>query len=173
MKTYSAQVIKIEENGDAIIEIPDEVLEELGWKENDVLDIEEKNGKIIMRRLENAMKMPVDVDTFQKACDQKPSSENIRLYIDLIKEEFDEFREAVEIQDEVEQLDACMDMIWVILGFCHMKGFNVEGAWNEVARTNLNKINQETGKVEKDGNGKVMKPDGWQPPDLTSFVGKK
>lgn len=173
MKTYSAQVVKIEENGDAVIEIPDEVLEELGWKENDVIDIDERDGNIVMRKLENRMRMPDDVDEFQKACDQKPSPENVRLYYDLITEEYHEFREAIEIQDEVEQLDACMDMIWVILGFCHMKGFDVERAWAEVSRTNLNKIDPKTGKVNKDSNGKVVKPEGWLPPDLTPFLGKK
>lgn len=173
MKTYSAQVIKIEENGDAVIDIPDEVLEELGWKENDVLDIEEKNGRIILRRLETKMKMPADVELFLKACDHKPSPENIRLYLDLITEEYHEFRDAIEVQDELEQLDGCMDMIWVILGFCYMKGFDVEGAWNEVSKNNLSKINPTTGKVNKDSKGKVMKPEGWQPPDFTPFLGKK
>lgn len=118
------------------------------------------------------MRMPEDVDLFQKACDQNPSPDNIQLYINLIREEFDEFREAIELQDEVEQLDACMDMIWVILGFCHMKRFDVESAWKEVSKSNLAKIDSETGKVRKDKNGKVMKPDGWQPPNLTEFVGK-
>jgi len=173
MKTYEAKVIKIEDNGDAILEIPDEILNELGWKEDDELDIVEEDGKIIMRKLENKMKMPADVDKFQKACDQNPSPENVRLYYDLITEEYHEFREAIEVQDEVEQLDACMDMIWVILGFCHMKGFDVEGAWKEVSKTNLNKIDPQTGKVNKDANGKVMKPEGWQPPNLSSFLGKE
>ena len=173
MKTYLAQIVKIEDNGDAILEIPDEILKELGWKENDDISIDEREGNIVMRKLETKMRMPDDVDQFQKACDQNPSPENVRLYYDLITEEYHEFREAIEVQDEVEQLDACMDMIWVILGFCHMKGFDVEGAWKEVSKTNLNKIDPKTGKVKKDAAGKVMKPEGWQSPDLSSFIGKK
>jgi predicted HAD superfamily Cof-like phosphohydrolase len=116
------------------------------------------------------MTMSLDVKVFQVACDQNPSNENAELYYRLIKEEFDEFRVAHREKDDVEQLDACMDMIWVILGYCHMKGYKVEPAWNEVARSNLAKIDRVTGKVLKREDGKVLKPEGWTPPDLTSYV---
>jgi len=108
-----------------------------------------------------------DVVNFIQACEQERSTENAILYHNLIKEEYQEYHDAVESTDE---LDACMDMIWVILGYCYMRGWDVEGAWNEVARSNLSKINPETGLVTKNEHGKVMKPDGWTPPDLTSFV---
>ena len=114
--------------------------------------------------------MSLDVAVFLKACDQEPSPENAELYAKLIKEEFEEFAVARRENDEVEQLDACMDMIWVILGYCHMKGYKVDAAWAEVARSNLAKINQRTGKVIKREDGKVMKPEGWTPPDLTGYV---
>ena len=116
------------------------------------------------------MSMSLDVLVFQKACDQEPSPENAELYYKLIKEEFEEFRVAHREKDEVEMLDACMDMIWVILGFCHMKGYKVDAAWNEVARSNLAKIDPFSGKVLKREDGKVLKPEGWKPPDLTGYV---
>lgn len=111
-----------------------------------------------------------DVKTFIEACDQERNVDNVDLYKDLIIEEFSEFVEAHVEQDEVEQLDACMDMIWVILGYCYMKGYNVEGAWQEVARSNLAKINPVTGKVNKREDGKVLKPEGWTPPQLQQFI---
>ena len=116
------------------------------------------------------MSMSLNVLTFLKACDQEPSPENAELYAKLIKEEFEEFAVARRENDEVEQLDACMDMIWVILGFCYMKGYDVDGAWAEVARSNLAKINPSTGKVNKREDGKVLKPEGWTPPNLKPFV---
>ena len=116
------------------------------------------------------MSMSLDVAVFQKACDQESSPENAELYYKLIKEEFEEFRVAHREKDEVEMLDACMDMIWVILGFCHMKGYKVDAAWNEVARSNLAKINTATGKVRKREDGKVLKPEGWKPPELDTYV---
>ena len=116
------------------------------------------------------MQMYYDVLNFAQACDQEPTKENIELYRKLIKEEYEEFLTAIQENDKIEQLDACMDMIWVILGFCYMKGYDVQGAWNEVARSNLSKINQETGKVIKREDGKVLKPEGWTPPSLEQFV---
>ena len=111
-----------------------------------------------------------DVKTFIEACEQKPTVENIFLYRDLIVEEFTEFINAFNAEDNVEQLDACMDMIWVVLGYCYMKGWNVDAAWKEVARSNLAKINPETGKVIKREDGKVLKPEGWTPPQLEQFT---
>ena len=111
-----------------------------------------------------------DVVKFIEACDQEKSENNAALYDRLINEEYNEFCQAVYDRDEVEQLDACMDMIWVILGYCHMKGYNVEGAWNEVARSNLMKIDTTTGKVIKREDGKVLKPEGWTPQQLEQFT---
>ena len=111
-----------------------------------------------------------DVVKFIEACDQPKTPENAKLYDKLIREEFDEYVGALMMKDEVETLDACMDMIWVILGFCYMKGYDLAGAWNEVARSNLAKIDPETGKVIKRQDGKVLKPEGWTPPQLAEFV---
>ena len=111
-----------------------------------------------------------DVVKFIEACDQEKNLGNASLYRNLIAEEFNEFIHANNKNDEVEKLDACMDMIWVILGFCYMKGYDIQGAWNEVARSNLAKINPETGKVIKREDGKVLKPEGWTPPELKQFL---
>jgi len=116
--------------------------------------------------------MALDVKVFIDACDQQPSQENAHLYRGLIAEEYEEFCQALIMRDDVEQLDACMDMIWVILGYCYMKNFQVYGAWEEVARSNLSKIDRKTGKVIKREDGKVLKPEGWSSPDLKSFVKK-
>ena len=108
-----------------------------------------------------------DVVKFIEACDQKQNISNIDLYSHLIEEEYDEF--LFSMNDE-EALDACMDLIWVILGYCYMKGWNVDGAWNEVAKSNLAKIDSKTGKVLKSFDGKVMKPKGWKAPNLKPFL---
>jgi predicted HAD superfamily Cof-like phosphohydrolase len=111
-----------------------------------------------------------DVVTFIKACDQEKTEENQTLYTNLITEEYNEFLTALQSNDNVEQLDACMDMIWVILGYCYMKNWHVAGAWNEVALSNLLKIDKTTKKVIKNEDGKVMKPEGWTPPQLDKYV---
>lgn len=51
MKSYTSKVLEICENGDAIVQLPDELVEELGWKVGDVLDYEEKDGKIFVKNI--------------------------------------------------------------------------------------------------------------------------
>ena len=50
MKTFTSKVLEICDNGDAIVELPPELLEEMGWKEGDTLDITEENGNIIIKK---------------------------------------------------------------------------------------------------------------------------
>lgn len=50
-KTYHAHVIDIAGNGDAILEFPDELMKDLGWKEGDVLDFEVVGESLIFRNL--------------------------------------------------------------------------------------------------------------------------
>jgi AbrB family looped-hinge helix DNA binding protein len=52
VKTFTSKVVEICDNGDAIIELPPELLEEMGWKEGDTLDISEKDGKIIIKKID-------------------------------------------------------------------------------------------------------------------------
>jgi predicted HAD superfamily Cof-like phosphohydrolase len=108
-----------------------------------------------------------DVVNFIQACDQERTLENSHLYLKLITEEYDELMNSKE---RTEELYACIDLIWVILGYCYMRGYNVDGAWGEVSNSNLSKINPNTGKVTKRDDGKVLKPEGWKPPELKDFV---
>lgn len=112
----------------------------------------------------------MDVLVFMKASEQTESEETAKLYLNLIKEEFEELMEANRNNDDIERLDGAMDLIWVTLGYCIAKGYNVTAAWDEVAKSNHAKIDAKSGKVLKNENGKVMKPEGWQPPNLERFV---
>ena len=83
-----------------------------------------------------------------------------------MEEEFKEFIDAHWNSDDIEMLDGCMDLIWVTLGFCHMKGYDVQKAWDEVLRSNMAKVDPTTGKVIRREDGKILKPEGWTPPHL-------
>ena len=114
-----------------------------------------------------------DQEKFMRACDQKVDAYAIsqyKMYLDLIQEEHIELKEAVEANDLTEQLDALIDILVVTIGAIHSAGFDGEGAWKEVMRTNFAKIDPETGKVRKREDGKVLKPEGWTAPDLRPFV---
>lgn len=117
-----------------------------------------------------------DQEKFMRACDQTVEGINqdqFRLYTRLIEEECRELSIAFENHDKVEILDALIDILVVTIGAIHSMGADGEGAWKEVIRTNFAKIDSETGKVRKREDGKVLKPIGWQPPDLKPFLIKK
>jgi predicted HAD superfamily Cof-like phosphohydrolase len=96
--------------------------------------------------------------------------DQFNLYLELVREEFEELQEAVDAGDQVEVLDALVDILVVTIGAGHSMGADVEGAWNEVMDTNFAKIDPETGKVRKREDGKVLKPEGWKPPQLEKFL---
>ena len=113
-----------------------------------------------------------DIERFGSACDQEPNEANYKMYLTLIDEEHKELHEAVEANDRVEQLDALIDILVVTMGAIRAGGFDGEGAWREVMGTNFAKIDPVTGKVNKREDGKVLKPEGWKPPELAQFIGK-
>ena len=120
-------------------------------------------------------KVFTDVTMFMLASGQTTNFDNeeqAQLYHRLINEEYNEFIKARNQKDNVETLDACFDMIWVIVGYMLSKGYDIEGAWDEGARSNLAKIDETTGKVIKRADGKVLKPDGWQKPDFSKYINK-
>jgi hypothetical protein len=116
-----------------------------------------------------------DQEKFMQACSQSTNTFNadqFNMYIGLIEEEADELAEAIAAHDQVETLDALIDILVVTIGAIHSAGFDAEGAWKEVMRSNFSKVDSETGMVRKREDGKVLKPLNWQPPNLEPFVNK-
>jgi len=114
-----------------------------------------------------------DQEKFMTACGQSVGSLNelqYAMYVKLIDEEHQELLEATLSDDRVEQLDALIDILVVTIGAIHSMGADAEGAWKEVMSTNFAKVDKETGKVRKREDGKVLKPQGWTPPNLKPFV---
>ena len=113
-----------------------------------------------------------DQAKFMQACDQSVDSFNesqYNMYKSLIEEEFKELQESYDMEGE---LDALIDILVVTIGAIHSAGFDAEGAWREVMSTNFAKIDKDTGKVRKREDGKVLKPVGWSPPNLTPYLRK-
>ena len=116
-----------------------------------------------------------DQEKFMRACDQSVDSFNqdqFNMYLTLIEEEGDELSTAIEKHDQVETLDALIDILVVTIGAIHSAGFDAEGAWREVMATNFAKIDRDTSKVRKREDGKVLKPQGWTAPNLVPFLKK-
>ena len=116
----------------------------------------------------------VDQAQFMQACGQTVSGWNetqFNLYTSLIQEEVEELWAANAAADTVACLDALIDIMVVTIGAMHSLGADAEGAWSEVMRTNLAKIDPETGAVRRRmPDGKILKPKGWTPPVLDPYL---
>ena len=117
-----------------------------------------------------------DQAKFMNACGQTVGNRNqdqFDLYLKLIQEEVEELQTAVDNNDRVEQLDALIDILVVTVGAVQSLGVDGEGAWKEVMSTNFAKIDSLTGRVRKREDGKVLKPVGWRPPELSKYINKE
>ena len=122
--------------------------------------------------MSNFNKVGIFMKTFGQQVKTKPSfsSDKInKLRIDLIKEELDELKEAMNNNDLLEVADALTDILYVTYGAGHAFGINLDKCFDEVQNSNMSKLN-ENGEPIYNDSGKVMKGPNYFKPDLTKFV---
>ena len=120
----------------------------------------------------NFNKVGTFMKTFGQEVKTKPSfsSDKInKLRIDLIKEELDELKEAMDNNDLLEVADALTDILYVTYGAGHAFGIDLDRCFDEVQNSNMSKIG-ENGKPIYNESGKVMKGPNYFKPDLSKFV---
>lgn len=116
------------------------------------------------------MNVFADQEKFMRCCGQSVDRMNPKqfaMYVDLIREEVAELEAA---QTDEDHLDALLDIIVVCIGAGLSAGFPMEEGWREVMRSNLAKVDAATGRVLRRADGKVIKPQGWQPPNLKRLL---
>jgi predicted HAD superfamily Cof-like phosphohydrolase len=118
-------------------------------------------------------KMILDVEAFHKATDTPiqdtpciPSDERMMVRETLIMEEFEELMRGMAHYDLTNIAQELVDLIYVAIGTALELGIPLQKVWDEVQRANMNKVDPVTGKVRKREDGKVLKPEGWQKPDV-------
>ncbi|KRA97753.1 hypothetical protein ASD83_11705 [Devosia sp. Root685] len=113
-----------------------------------------------------------DVAGFHQVCDlpvlAKPQfvPERAALRSALLAEECQETVDALARGDMEKIADGLADVIYVAIGTALEFGIPLERVWAEVHRSNMAKVDPVTGKVVKRSDGKVLKPEGWTPPDV-------
>ncbi|NCO03302.1 MAG: nucleoside triphosphate pyrophosphohydrolase family protein [Alphaproteobacteria bacterium] len=102
------------------------------------------------------------------------SMQTKELRINLLQEELDELKEALENDDIVETLDALIDLQYVLDGAFLSFGLqNIKmDAFNEVHRSNMSKLGADGKPIRREGDGKVMKGPHYFKPDMTKFITK-
>jgi predicted HAD superfamily Cof-like phosphohydrolase len=122
--------------------------------------------------MSNFNKVGIFMKTFGQEVKSKPSfsTDKInKLRIDLIKEELDELKEAMDNNDLLEVADALTDILYVAYGAGHAFGINLDKCFDEVQNSNMSKLS-ENGEPIYNESGKVMKGPNYFKPDLTKFV---
>ena len=98
-----------------------------------------------------------------------PSEKIMKLRYNLIKEELDEFEQAIKDQDLKEVADALTDILYVTYGAGHAFGIDLNKCFVEVQRSNMSKLGDD-GKPIYNDQGKVMKGPKYFQPDLSKFI---
>ena len=118
--------------------------------------------------MSNFNKVKTFMETFGQEVKTKPSfsSDKINsLRYDLIKEELEELKEAMENKDLLEVADALTDILYVTYGAGHAFGINLDKCFEEVQNSNMSKLDED-GRPIYNKNGKVMKGPNYFKPNL-------
>ena len=122
--------------------------------------------------MSNFNKVKIFMETFGQDVKTKPSFSTDKinnLRYDLIKEELEELKEAMENKDLLEVADALTDILYVTYGAGHAFGIDLDKCFEEVQSSNMSKLGED-GKPIYNESGKVMKGPKYFKPDLTKFA---
>ena len=122
--------------------------------------------------MSNFNKVKIFMKTFGQEVKDKPSFSNDKinkLRYELIKEELEELKEAMENKDLLEVADALTDILYVTYGAGHAFGIDLDKCFNEVQKSNMSKLGS-NGKPIYNESGKVMKGPNYFKPDLNKFL---
>ena len=120
----------------------------------------------------NFQKVKTFMETFGQEVKNKASfgSNKInQLRYNLIKEELDELKQAIDNKDLLEVADALTDILYVTYGAGHAFGINLDKCFDEVQNSNMSKLD-DNGKPIYNDAGKVMKGPKYFKPDLRKFL---
>ena len=92
-----------------------------------------------------------------------------QLRLNLITEELEELKNAMESKDLLEVADALTDILYVTYGAGHAFGINLDKCFDEVQNSNMSKLGK-SGKPIYNESGKVMKGPDYFKPDLSKFL---
>jgi predicted HAD superfamily Cof-like phosphohydrolase len=87
------------------------------------------------------------------------------LRVELLLEESLEAADALEIGDRAEIAKELADVVYVCYGTALVYGIDLDSALAAVHESNMKK--------EANPGGKHIKPEGWQPPDMSVALGER
>ena len=93
------------------------------------------------------------------------------LRFNLMKEENEEYLEAVQNNDLVEVADALGDMLYILCGTIIEHGLQhkIEAVFDEIQRSNMSKLGEDGNPIYRE-DGKVMKGPNYFKPDFSKII---
>jgi predicted HAD superfamily Cof-like phosphohydrolase len=93
----------------------------------------------------------------------------VEFRLNLIEEEFTEMKDAIAANDMPEFVDAVCDLLYVVHGIALAAGIHhIQPFFEEVHKTNLAKVGG-----QRSAEGKILKPEGWQPPRIAELLAER
>lgn len=96
----------------------------------------------------------------------RADQDSIELQFDLIAEEYVELCDAY---NDITGLDAIADLIYVLIGLALKCGYDLDGAFREVHRSNMSKLGADGKPIYRE-DGKILKGLNFTPPNLEPFI---
>ena len=122
--------------------------------------------------MSNFKSVKIFMKTFGQEVKEKADFPNDKITVlryDLIKEELDELKDAIDKRDIKEVADALTDILYVTYGAGHAFGIDLDKCFEEVQSSNMSKLDN-NGKPIYNDKGKVMKGPNYFKPNLNKFV---
>ena len=120
----------------------------------------------------NFEKVGIFMKTFGQEIKNKASfsSEKVnKLRINLIEEELNELKQAIDDKNLVEVADALTDILYVTYGAGHAFGINLDKCFSEVQNSNMSKLDKNQKPIYNEL-GKVMKGPYYFKPNLKKVI---
>lgn len=99
-----------------------------------------------------------------------PNETERKLRRRILREEYKEYLDAEDDNDIVGIADGMCDMIYILYGTGVSYGLPMDELFAEVHRSNMSKLNPETGRPDFNEYGKVKKPTTYSKPDLKGII---
>ena len=113
-------------------------------------------------------KFELGIDRFK---DEDMTAEEWELRHARLEEEFQEYLDAASEDNDVELFDAIIDLVYIALGTCYLRGWDFETGFKRVHAANMAKERAESPRSSKYGSTfDIVKPEGWKPPVLDDLV---
>ena len=98
------------------------------------------------------------------------NNELVNFRTSFLMEELAEYTQAITKKDAAGALDALVDIVYIALGTAWLFNLPFDKAWNEVQKANMSKVRAKSKSKKRGTSFDVIKPKGWEAPNIERIV---